>query len=448
MTKPLVAIVGRPNVGKSSLLNRIAGKKIAITEDMPGTTRDRIFADSQWSDRQFTLVDTGGLVPNAQDEIAQAANSQVIAAINDSDIIIFIVDIKTGLTPIDKELAQIVRRSDKPIVLVANKADNTALEMHANEFYALGLGDPISISAYHGLGIYDVLDAVYQKLPATATEENYNNTDNTAIRLAIAGRANVGKSTILNALVGQERSVVSNIPGTTRDSIDTAFSQNEQKYVIIDTAGIRRRGKIEKGIERYSVYSSLRAVKSADIVLLVMDATEVGTAQDIHLAGLVEEEKKGVIVVITKCDLVFDLDRNRFSETIRQKLRFMPYVPVMFVSGKTGFNLKNILPMVKEIYLERQKRFATKTVNSTLSRITTEQMPPREGRRQLKILYSTQVGINPPIFVMFVNDKSLIHFSYDRFLQNRLREEFGFRYSPISLIYKNRGESKEPEEKI
>ena len=448
MTKPLIAIVGRPNVGKSSLLNRIAGKKITITEDVPGTTRDRIFTDSEWNGRKFTLVDTGGIVPDAEDEIAQATNSQLAAAINDADVIIFITDIKTGLTPVDKELAQIVRRNRKPVVLVANKADNAVLEMHACEFYALGLGDPIAISAYHGLGIYDLLDAVYENLPTVTEEEDREDTNSTEIRLAIAGRANVGKSTLLNALVGQERSVVSNIPGTTRDSVDTHFLQNDQGYVIIDTAGIRRRGKIEKGVERYSVYSSLKAVKSADVVLLVMDATETGTAQDIHLAGLVEEEKKGVIVVITKCDLVPDLDRNRFSEAVRQKLRFMPYVPVMFVSGKTGFNLRNILPMVKEIYLERQKRFSTKMVNSVLSRITTEQMPPREGRRQLKILYGTQAGINPPVFVIFVNDKSLLHFSYDRFLQNRLREEFGFKYSPISLTYKSRGKGKGLEDKI
>ena len=447
MNRPLVTVVGRPNVGKSSLVNRIVGKRVSIIEDEPGTTRDRLFADSEWNGCLFTLVDTGGLDTGPEDEISIAINSSVKSAINDADLILFVVDIKSGLTPVDSELAQFVRRSGKTVILIANKADNAQAEMHAAEFYSLNLGDPIVVSAYHGLGIYEVMDAIYENLPPRL-DEREDTVNSTEIRLALAGRANVGKSTLVNAILDEKRSIVSSIPGTTRDSVDTRFSQDGQNYVIIDTAGIRRRGKIEQGIERYSVYSSIKAVKSADIVLLVMDATELATAQDIHLAGLVEESNKGVIIVITKCDLVPDLDRVEYSSTVRQKLRFMPYVPVMFVSGATGFNLKNILPMVVQIYSERQKRFSTKAVNSALGRITTEQTPPRDGKRQLKILYGTQAGVNPPVFVVFVNDKSLLHFSYERFMRNRLREEFGFRYSSVDLVFKNRRDDKGTEEKI
>ncbi|AII58346.1 ribosome-associated GTPase EngA [Dehalococcoides mccartyi] len=436
-TTPIIAIVGRQNVGKSTLLNRLAHKNLAITEDLPGTTRDRLFTTVSWLDRKLIMVDTGGLDPDIESVIGQQVNIQISLAIKEADLVLLVVDVKTGLVTSDYEMADIIRRTGKPVILVANKADNLKMGQDAAEFYSLGFGEPSVISAFHGSGISDLMDRVLEELPdqpiASPEEDN-------SVKLALVGRTNVGKSTLLNTFLGQERSIVSNIPGTTRDAIDTPLDFNGTNVLLIDTAGIRRRGKVESGVEKYSVLRALKAVDRADVVLLVMDTEELVTAQDTHIAGYVRDTAKGIIIILNKWDLGKGQDKAEVTQTIQSRFKFLDYAPILFVSGKTGRDVDTIIPMALKVQEERSKRIPTAKVNSVVTEALSAHTPPRQGKTQLKIFYATQAEINPPSFVFFVNNPKLVHFSYERFIENRLRESFGFFGTPIRLTFKARGE--------
>ena len=435
MSKPIVAIIGRQNVGKSTLLNRVAGKPIAIVEDLPGTTRDRILASVSWQGVEFTVVDTGGLELKPQSTIARGVKEQVEVAIAEADVIIFLVDVRDGVIPSDSEIADRLRQVNKPIVLVANKADNVTFETGAVEFYKLGLGEPLAISAYHGRGIAELLDRVISLLPAPLPIE----AEPEIMKVAIVGRPNVGKSMLLNALLGEERAIVDDVPGTTRDAIDTILDFNGQSVLLIDTAGIRRRGRVEVGVERYSVIRALRAVDRADIALLVLDATELLTAQDMHIAGYIQQAFKGMVLVVNKWDLIEAGSRTECSKYIRSQLQFIPYAPVLYVSSKLKQGIDKVMPQVLEVYKERLKRLSTAAVNNVVQQAVAARNLPRRGSRQLKVLYATQAEVNPPTFVFSVNDTGLIHFSYRRYLENKLRQSFGFAGTPVRLVFKTRG---------
>jgi GTP-binding protein len=437
MAKPIVAIVGRQNVGKSTLLNRLAGKQVAIVADMPGTTRDRIFADVSWREASFTIVDTGGLEVSPRSAIAKEVKGQVEAAIAEADVILFLVDIGDGVVPSDLEIAEMLRTSSKPIVVVANKADNARLETEAVEFYQLGLGEPLAISAYHGRGTAELLDKVISLLPAPSAVE----TEAEIMKLAIVGRPNVGKSTLLNALLGEERAIVDVVPGTTHDAINTSLDFGGQSVILIDTAGIRRRGRWGKGVERYSVIRALRAIDEADIVLLVLDATELLTAQDEHIAGYIQQAAKGVVLVVNKWDLAVNKNMVECNRYIRGKLKFMSYAPVLYISAKFGEGTDKVMPQAFQVHQERLKRLPTAEVNSVVQQAVAAHTLPRKGSKQLKILYATQAEVNPPTFVFFVNDPKLIHFSYQHYLENKLRQSFGFAGTPFRLVFKTRGEA-------
>ena len=437
MSKPVVAIIGRQNVGKSTLLNRVVGKSLAIVEDLPGTTRDRIFADVSWQGVEFAIVDTGGLEPGSQSAIAQGVKEQVEAAITEADVIIFLVDVGDGVTPSDQEIADRLRQVSKPILLVANKADNPQREAEAVEFYQLGLGEPLAISAYHGQGTPELLDRVVSLLPTAAPAE----AEAEIMKVAIVGRPNVGKSMLLNALLGEERAIVDDIPGTTRDAIDTLFDFDGQSVLLIDTAGIRRRGRVERGVEWYSVIRALRAIERADMAVLVLDATELLTAQDMHIAGYIQQAVKGIVVVVNKWDLATDKNVAEYNRHIRSQLKFMPYAPVLYVSAKFGQGVDKVMPQVHQVYQERLKRLSTAAVNNVVQQAVAAHTLPRIGGKQLKVLYATQAEVNPPTFVFFVNDARLIHFSYQRYLENKLRQSFGFIGTPFRLVFKTRGES-------
>jgi len=431
-----VAIIGRKNVGKSTLLNRLAGKPIAIVADLPGTTRDRIFANVSWQGVEFTIVDTGGLEVSPRSSIARGVKGQVEAAIAEADAIIFLVDTKDGVVPSDLEIADMLRSSSKPIVLVANKADNARLETQAVEFYELGLGEPLAISAYHGRGTAELLDKIISLLPTPSLAE----AETQVMKLAIVGRPNVGKSTLLNALLGSERAIVDEVPGTTHDAIDTLLDFGGQNVILIDTAGIRRRGRWGKGVERYSVIRALRAIDGADVVLLVLDATELLTAQDMHIAGYIQQAAKGVVLIVNKWDLAVGMNVAECNRYIRSQLRFMSYAPVEYISAKFGQGVDKVMPQACQVYQERLKRLPTTAVNSVVQQAVAAHTLPRTGSKQLKVLYATQAEVNPPTFVFFVNDARLIHFSYQRYLENKLRQAFGFAGTPFRLIFKNRGE--------
>jgi GTP-binding protein len=436
MSKPIVAIVGRQNVGKSTLLNRLAGKRIAIVADMPGTTRDRVFADISWQDSSFTLVDTGGLEVQPSSTIALGVKEQVDVAIAEADVIIFLVDSEAGVVPSDLEIAQMLRRSSKPVILAANKSDNPKRESEAVEFYEMGLGEPLAISAYHGRGAAELLDRVGALLPTPAEP----GTGAEIMKLAIVGRPNVGKSTLLNSLLGEERAIVDKTPGTTHDAINTILDFGGQNVILIDTAGIRRRGRWGRGVERYSVIRALRAIDEADVALLVLDATELLTSQDEHIAGYIQQAVKGVILVVNKWDLAANQDMAETNRYIRKKLKFMSYAPVVYTSAKFGEGVDRVMPQAFEVYQERQKRMPTTEVNNVVQRAVAAHNLPRKGKKQLKILYATQAEVNPPTFVFFVNDPSLIHFSYQHYLENKLRQSFGFDGTPLRFVFKARGE--------
>jgi GTPase len=437
VTKPIVAIVGRPNTGKSTLLNRVAGKPLAITEDRPGTTRDRNLADVNWGGTDFTMVDTGGLEIKPSSTIARGVKSQIETAIKDADVIIDLVAATDGVTPADYEVADMLRKANKPVMLVANKADNDRLETAALEFYELGLGEPIAISAHHGRGVAELLDKIVTLLPAQTPAEDSPE----VIKVAIVGRPNVGKSMLLNTLVGEERAIVDETPGTTRDAVDTMFDFKGQSVLLIDTAGIRRRGRVKAGVEKYSVIRSMRAIDRADIVLLVLDATEISATQDAHIAGYVDEAAKGMIIIVNKWDLIENKDIPGWDKFIRSQFKFASYAPILYTSAKTGQGVDKIMPQVNQIQRERLKRHPTAAVNNVIQEAVASHNRPRNRRQQLKIFYATQAEVNPPTFVFFTNNAKMIHFSYRRYLENKLRQAFGFSGTPLRLIFKTRGEA-------
>jgi len=436
VTRPIVAIVGRQNVGKSTLLNRLAGKRIAIVSDLPGTTRDRIVANVSWKGNEFAMVDTGGLETVPGSSIAQEVNQQVKTAIGDADVIVFLVDAKDGVTTTDSEIADILRSSTKPLLLVANKTDNNRLEEEAVEFFTLGMGEPLPVSAYHGRGIFELMDKITSLLPAAPAVEAAPE----LMKIAIVGRPNVGKSMLLNTLLGESRVIVSDVPGTTRDAIDTLLDFNGQNVLLIDTAGIKRRGRVGVGVAHYSVIRALRAIDRADVVLLVFDATEMVVAQDVHIAGYIQQAAKGIALVVNKWDLVVDSNKTECSEYIMSKLKFVSYASVLYTSAKLGQGTDKVIAQAQQIYQERLRRIPTAEVNSVIQRVVATHSPPRSGKKQLKILYATQAEVNPPTFVFFVNDTELVHFSYRRYLENKLRQAFGFDGTPLRLIFKPRGE--------
>jgi GTP-binding protein len=436
--------VGRPNVGKSTFFNRVVGQKLAIVEDIPGTTRDRLYGDGEWNGRHFTLIDTGGLEfevtkqeENETDEITRQTRNQAQSAIEEADVIVFMVDAKTGLTASDREIADILRRTQKPVILAANRADSEERRQNAVEFYELGVGDPIPVSSYHGTNTGDLLDAITEKLPPEEGEEEIN-----SVRIAIIGRPNVGKSRLLNSILGQERVIVSDVPGTTRDAIDTEIEVNGKEVTLIDTAGIRRRGHIDQGIEKYSVMRTLRAINRSQVVLLVVDASEGITAQDAHIAGYALDASKGIVLVVNKWDKV-EKDSNtmkEYTDKIRQELEFLSWVPMVFTSAKFGQRVNKVLDLALHVAEERHKRVPTAQLNRLVREAIAEHNPPTKPGKWLKILYVTQADVDPPTFVFSVNDAKQIHFSYERYLENKLRENFGFEGTPIRLIFRSRDE--------
>ena len=436
LRKPIVAIVGRQNVGKSTLLNRLAGRRIAIVEDLPGTTRDRVIADVSWHGDEFTLVDTGGLEIDPDTTVGQGVREQIKIAAAEADVIILLVDVRDGVTPSDLEAASTVRQTSKPVILVANKADNERLETHAVDFYGLGLGDPVAVSALHGRSTAELLDKISTLLPVSAPPE----VEPEMMKVAIVGRPNVGKSMLLNALLGSERAIVDDAPGTTRDAIDTLLDFEGANVLLIDTAGMRRRGRLGRGIERYSVMRALRAIDRTDVALLVLDAKELPAAQDMHIAGYILQAARGIILVVNKWDLILGGNQAEWDKYIRDQFRFVAYAPILYTSALLGQGVAEVMPGAREVYQERRKRLPTAQVNSVVQQAVAGHSPPRKGHRQLKILHATQADVNPPTFVFFVNDARLVHFSYRRYLENRLRQSFGFVGTPLRLVFKSRSE--------
>lgn len=449
----LVALVGRPNVGKSTLFNRIVGQKLAVVHDRPGTTRDRQHAEADWQGVTFTLIDTGGIeatesmtpgVPLAEDsaDFLDEMRAQADLAMDAADVIVFVVDVTTGLTAADEEIADMLRRSNKPVLVAANKGDNVKLHVNAAEFYSLGLTDVFPISAIHGTGVGDLLDAVVEAMPHRPAEDF--EAEDEALKIAIVGRPNVGKSSLLNRLLGEERVIVSTVAGTTRDSIDTRFTWEGEEVVLIDTAGIRRRGRIERTVERWSVVRALKAIKRADVALLVIDALDGVTAQDAHVAGYVLDELKSVVVVINKWDAIEKDERTiyTFTDHVRDQLRFIPYAPILFVSALTGQRAHRILPTVKDVWEERSFRIPTAEMNRIVRDAVMRQPPPTKGGRQLKIRYASQVAVAPPKFVFHVNDPELVHFSYQRFLENQIRAVYPFTGTPLLMDFRASSEDR------
>ena len=445
MSRPIVAVVGRPNVGKSTLFNRLIGERRAIVEDEPGTTRDRVYGTADWGGLEFTLVDTGGLQDEREiasgslAEIARHTREQAQSAIDEADVIVFMVDAKAGLAAGDHDVADVLRRADKPTILVANKADNAERREGVVDFYELGLGEPIPVSAYHGSGTGDLLDRVVEALPEVEEEPETEGPD-----IAIVGRPNVGKSRLLNALLGQERAIVSDVPGTTRDSLDTQLIWAGRPLTLIDTAGIRRRGRVEQGIERFSVLRSMRAIDRSDVVLLLIDATEGFTAQDLHIAGYIEEQKKGIVVVVNKWDLVEKTPQSmdEYRAKAREALDFMPYAPLVFISAKFGQRVQQVLETALLVVAERQRRVPTAALNKVLREAVAKHPPPSKPGKWVKFYYATQADVAPPTFVFFCNDPKQLHFSYRRYLENELRDEFGFTGTPLRISFRGREESR------
>ncbi len=452
--KPVVALVGRPNVGKSTLFNRLAEERLAVVDETPGTTRDRLVAEAEWAGVSFTIVDTGGIDPTqvgrgqaplsvGSAEFIAQIRAQAEIAIREADSVLFITDAESGVTPADREVAQILRRSQKerggklvpPVILVVNKADSEARRMQALQFYELGMGEPYPISALHGTGTGDMLDALVATFETQGEE-----TEDESVKIAIVGKPNVGKSSLLNRLLGQERAIVSPIPGTTRDAIDTPLEYQGIPITLIDTAGIRRRGRIEPGVEKYSVLRSLRAIERADVSLLVVDATSGLTAQDAHIAGFILDAWKSAVVVVNKWDAIpkDSYTMDNFTRLVRQELNFMDYVPVLFISAKTGQRVDQVLPLALRVQEERLIHLSTSQLNQVLQRAQSLQPGPSHAGRQFKIYYGTQVRSDPPTFLLYVNDPKLAHFSYMRFLENQIRQTHGFLGTPIRLVLKAR----------
>ena len=467
--KPLVAIVGRPNVGKSTFFNRMIGERLAIVEDLPGTTRDRLYGDSDWNGREFTLIDTGGLelgsgIPVGQvgltgqsGDLMEHVKAQALLAIDEADVIILMVDARSGITAADEEVADMLRRANKPVVVAANKADNRARRLDSVEFYQLGLGEPIDISSIQGIGTGDLLDRVVELLPPA---EEIEEEEEEVTRIAIVGRPNVGKSSLLNAILGAPRSIVSDVPGTTRDIIDTEMEFEGHKMRIIDTAGIRRRGRVIPGIEKYSVLRASRAIDRCDVALLLIDASEGLSAQDTHIAGEIHEQAKGVVIIVNKWDLAQEQRRaaregnfphpdeeiesaEEYRKIIAEGLKFIPYAPIIFASAKTGYHVKSVLETALRIAEMRYLRIPTSRLNEVVQEAIRRHNPTVIRSKPLKIYYATQARVNPPTFIFFVNDPSAVHFSYERYLENRLREAFGFEGTAFRMQFRPRSKAEE-----
>ena len=437
MSKPVVAIVGRPNVGKSTLFNVIAGETISIVKDTPGVTRDRIYADCTWLNRNFTLIDTGGIEPDTNDIILSQMREQAEIAISTADVIIFIVDVRQGLVDADSKVADMLRKSLKPVVLAVNKVDS--FQKFGNdvyEFYNLGIGDPVAVSASSRLGIGDLLDAVSQHFP----EEQADEDEDDRPRIAIVGKPNVGKSSIINKLIGENRVIVSDIAGTTRDAVDTEVVHNGTEYVFIDTAGLRRKNKIKEELERYSIIRTVTAVERAEVVVVVIDATEGVTEQDAKIAGIAHERGKGIIVAVNKWDAIEKNDKTiyEFTKKIKDTLSFMPYAEMVFISAATGQRMNKLFDLIDMVRENQTLRVATGVLNEIMTEAVALQQPPSDKGRRLRLYYITQVAVKPPTFVIFVNDKELTHFSYTRYLENRIRDAFGFKGTSLKFIYRER----------
>ncbi len=439
MSKPIVAIVGRPNVGKSSLFNKIVGEKISIVDDMPGVTRDRIYGDADWLGRNFTLIDTGGLEPNTEDLIMKKMFNQAEIAIDIADVIMFVVDGITGFLDADMQVANLLRKHQKEVVLVVNKIDNMRSEnLDIYEFYSLGLGDPIAISAGQGLGLGDMLDVVIEKMPLDNTEPE----DEDIIKVAVVGKPNAGKSSLINKILGEERLIVSEIAGTTRDAIDTYFEKDGKKYMLIDTAGLRKKNKIKENIEKYSIVRAISAVEKADVVILLIDAKEGISDQDTKIAGIAHDRGKAAIIAVNKWDLIEKNDKTmrEFTEKVETELAYMPYAPKLFISALTGQRVSRLFELIDGVNENATLRISTGLLNDVLIEAMTMNQPPSDKGKLLRIYYITQVSVKPPTFILFVNDTKLLHFSYRRYIENQLRLAFGFKGTPIHFIARNKNE--------
>ncbi len=439
MAKALVAVVGRPNVGKSTFFNKVAGRRISIVEDTPGVTRDRIYADVTWLNHSFTLIDTGGIDPKSEDLLLSQMREQAQIAIDTCDVILFFVDGRAGMTADDEAVANMLRKALKPVLLVVNKIDHTGLQDHIYEFYNLGLGDPIGISSTNMMGLGDLLDEVAKLLPPEAVPDEDD--ENRPIHIAVVGRPNVGKSSLVNRLLGENRTMVSDIPGTTRDAIDSPLEANGQRYVLIDTAGMRKKRAIEdESIEHYSVVRSLAAVRRCDVALILIDAVDGVTEQDTKVAGFVLDEGKAAIIIVNKWDA---LDKETgtleaYKKEVSEGFKFMSFAPVQFISALTGQRVHKVLEGVREVYAQANKRVTTGVLNDVLHDATAALQPPATGGRRLKVYYGTQQSVAPPTFVLFVNDQNLMHFAYERYLENQFRKAFGFEGTPIRMILRER----------
>lgn len=439
MPKPLVAIVGRPNVGKSMLFNKLVGKRLSIVEDTPGVTRDRLYADTDWSGRTFTLVDTGGIEPQAGTEILKFMRQQAQIAIETADVIVMVTDIKTGITAADKDVADMLLRSKKPIVLAVNKMDSTGpTNPDIYEFYGLGLGDPIAVSALHGIGSDELLDACIASFPPDEPEE----VEEGAIRVAVIGRPNMGKSSLVNLILGEERVIVSETAGTTRDAVDSAFENEYGKYVFIDTAGIRKKSKVDDKIEKYSVMRAEMAIERADVCLIMLDARDGVTEQDTKIAGIAHDMGKASIIIVNKWDLIEKDDKtmDRVTEQVRAGLAYMTYAPILFISAITGQRVNRVFELINHVSEQSARRISTGMLNNVLSDATARVQPPTDRGKRLKVYYMTQTGTKPPTFVVFCNNAEIFHFSYQRYLENQIRSVFGFEGTPVRLIVREKGE--------
>ena len=446
MAKPIVAIIGKPNVGKSTFFNYLVGSRISIVQDTPGVTRDRIYADTNWRGRNFTLIDTGGIEPDSEDIILSQMREQANLAIAMADVIIFVTDIRQGVTAADKEIALMLKKSGKPIVLVCNKADSyEKFKQDVYEFYNLGLGEPFPVSATNAIGIGDVLDEIYEKFPPKTQDED----EEDKIKVAVIGKPNVGKSSLINKILGENRAIVSDIAGTTRDAIDSEFENEYGKYVLIDTAGIRKKSKVTESIEKFSIMRTLLAIERADVCLMMIDAQEGVTDQDTKIAGEAHEAGKGVIIVVNKWDAVEKETGTleKYKKEIYQKLKYLSYAPIIFVSAKTGQRVNKLFEMINQVNQQNCMRISTSVLNQVINEAIAIVQPPTDKGKRLKIYYGTQASTRPPTFVIFVNNKDLFHFSYERYLVNQIRKEFGLQGTPVRIIVREKGENAEFEVK-